>query len=111
MRPRRLPGEICDTDLPVPEGDDLAELADSWNRMADQLEIRIQSVLSQNHQQEAVLASMIEGFLAVDNDQRVISVNNAAARLLGKPLGEVQGPKLARGHSERRPEASSSPTR
>jgi two-component system phosphate regulon sensor histidine kinase PhoR len=80
--------------LPVPEGDDLAELADSWNQMADQLETRIQGVLSQNHQQEAVLASMIEGVLAVDNDQRVISVNNAAARLLGKPLVEVQGRNL-----------------
>ncbi|MHB8079203.1 MAG: ATP-binding protein, partial [Candidatus Krumholzibacteriia bacterium] len=51
----------------------------------------------QRGEREAVLASMLEGVLAVDGEERVIVLNLAAARLLrveipralGRPLGEV----------------------
>ncbi|MCU0540546.1 MAG: ATP-binding protein [Desulfobacterales bacterium] len=52
--------------LPVPDAGELAGLADSLNRMAEQLEGRMQTVISQRNQLEAVLSSMLEGVIAVD---------------------------------------------
>jgi two-component system phosphate regulon sensor histidine kinase PhoR len=69
--------------LPLPDSEELAGLAESLNRMAEQLEGRMQTVVRQRNQLEAVLSSMLEGVIAVDRSERVISVNQAAARWLG----------------------------
>jgi two-component system phosphate regulon sensor histidine kinase PhoR len=53
------------------------------NEMAAQLDDRIRTVLRQRNELEAVLSSMLEGVLAVDLHDRVISLNNSAAQLLG----------------------------
>ena len=68
--------------LSVPDSEELAGLAESLNRMAEQLEGRMQTVLRQRNQLEAVLSSMLEGVIAVDRDERIISVNQAAGRWL-----------------------------
>jgi len=68
--------------LPLPDSEELAGLADSLNRMAEELEGRMQTVLRQRNQLEAVLASMLEGVIAVDRGERIIRVNQAAARWL-----------------------------
>jgi two-component system phosphate regulon sensor histidine kinase PhoR len=82
---------------PVPDARELAELADRVNAMADSLQKRIGVLVQNNNEQQAVLASMAEGVLAVDSLEHVISMNKASARLLGidpaqaqgRPLGEV----------------------
>ena len=66
--------------LAMPESEELAELAESLNRMAAQLESRMQAVISQRNQLEAVLSSMQEGVIAVNREERIISINPAAAR-------------------------------
>jgi two-component system phosphate regulon sensor histidine kinase PhoR len=66
--------------LAIPDSEELADLAESLNRMAAQLESRLQTVVSQRNQLEAVLSSMLEGVIAVDREERIISVNQAAAR-------------------------------
>ena len=43
------------------------------------------------NEQDAVLASMVEGVLAVDNDGRIISLNPAAAALLATEFPRVAG--------------------
>lgn len=70
---------------------EMASLADTLNQMARQLNDRIRTVISQRNLQEAVLSSMVEGVLAVDKEQRVISMNDAAARLLGVKPETAQG--------------------
>jgi two-component system phosphate regulon sensor histidine kinase PhoR len=65
--------------LPAPEFEETAGLAESMNRMASQLEARMQTVVSQRNQLEAVLSSMVEGVIAFDREERIISVNPAAA--------------------------------
>jgi two-component system phosphate regulon sensor histidine kinase PhoR len=50
--------------------------------MAAQLEDRIQTILRQSSEQNAVLASMAEGVLAVDPREKIITLNSAAADLL-----------------------------
>lgn len=72
-----------DTTLPAFEVLELSELADAVGRMRRQLVERGITIGRQGTQQEAVLGSMIEGVLAVDRRQRIVSLNRAAAELLG----------------------------
>ncbi|MFA7235301.1 MAG: ATP-binding protein [Phycisphaeraceae bacterium] len=51
-------------------------------RMANEFQSRLRTLRQQRNELEAVLASMIEGVLAVDLDERVISFNRAAGNLL-----------------------------
>jgi two-component system phosphate regulon sensor histidine kinase PhoR len=83
--------------VPVPPSDELASLAEALNYMAEQLDQRIRTIIRQRQEQEAVLASMVEGVMAVDHRERLITLNQAGARLLGvdpetvreRPLPEV----------------------
>ncbi len=69
--------------LPQPPLKELVSLGETMNQMASQLDERIGAILRQRQEQEAVLASMVEGVIAVDSRSRIISLNRAAAQLLG----------------------------
>ncbi|MFW6122603.1 MAG: ATP-binding protein [Thermodesulfobacteriota bacterium] len=69
--------------LPRPELRELVGLSETLNHMASQLDERIGTILRQRQEREAVLASMVEGVIAVDSRSRVISLNRAASELLG----------------------------
>jgi len=77
--------------LAMPESEELAGLAESLNRMAAQLESRIQAVISQRNQLEAVLSSMLEGVIAVNGEERIISINPAAARWFDINAEKIRG--------------------
>jgi two-component system, OmpR family, phosphate regulon sensor histidine kinase PhoR len=77
--------------LPIPDAGELAGLAESLNRMAEQLEGRMQTVISQRNQLEAVLSSMLEAVIAVDREERLISLNPAAAKWFETEPEKVQG--------------------
>lgn len=77
--------------LLVPDTAELADVAVALNQMAGQLADRIRTISRQGHEQEAMLASMVEGVLAVDTQQRVISLNRAAAELLSCHIQESLG--------------------
>jgi two-component system phosphate regulon sensor histidine kinase PhoR len=65
----------------VPSRDELGMLAQSFNRMSQELDARL-TQLSQSHDRQAtVLGGMIEGVIAVDHRQRVVFANTAAGRL------------------------------
>ncbi|MBS0209987.1 MAG: HAMP domain-containing protein [Planctomycetes bacterium] len=78
----------------VPDSTEMAELAESLNSMSRQLEERIRTIVRQRNEQEAVLASMVEGVLAVDMEQRIISVNQAAAEFLEADQADMLGRTL-----------------
>jgi two-component system, OmpR family, phosphate regulon sensor histidine kinase PhoR len=80
--------------LEVGGSEELRGLAEAMNEMAGQLDERLRTVLRQRNEQEAVLASMVEGVLAVDGDERILRINRAAAELLGVRPEEVQGRRL-----------------
>ena len=61
----------------------MAGVADSLNEMAELLEERLQTVVDQRNEFSAVLSNMSEGVLTVDLQDRITSMNPAAARLLG----------------------------
>jgi len=68
--------------LPIYSGEEMGGLAEAMNQMAVQLDDRIRTVVRQRNEQDAVLSSMIEGVLAVDNEERILRVNQSAAELL-----------------------------
>ena len=64
-------------------GTDLVEidsLIEALNQMAVQLEDRLNTIVRQKNELTAVLSSMAEGVIAVDMDERIISINRAGAR-------------------------------
>ncbi len=69
-------------------------LGTALNHMAAELNDRMRLVLQQRNEQNAVLASMVEGVLAVDSEERIIRLNQAAARLLGVQAEAVQGRRI-----------------
>ncbi len=73
---------------------EMVSLAESLNRMADQLEQRMAEQQSQRNEREAVFASMAEGVIAVDMDEKVIHLNRAAARLLHAARDTARGRSL-----------------
>jgi two-component system phosphate regulon sensor histidine kinase PhoR len=77
--------------LTIPETQELAVLADALNSMAEELGLRVQTLVQQRNEQQAVLSSMVEGVFAVDMDERIISVNHAGAKLLGVEPEQVHG--------------------
>lgn len=76
---------------PVPESAELASLSESMGRMAGELRGRMDTCLRQRNETEAVLSSMAEGVIAVDTSERVISMNQAAAEMLGCSSREARG--------------------
>jgi len=68
-------------------------LARALNQMADQLGERMRTITEQRGEQEAMFASMLEGVLAVDREERILRLNQAAAQLL-----EIK-PEQARGRA------------
>lgn len=77
--------------------EEIAGLADDMNQMASQLSERIRLISEQQSQQEAIFSSMVEGVLAVSIEGRLMSLNEAARKLLrvyqqdyyGKDLQEI----------------------
>jgi two-component system phosphate regulon sensor histidine kinase PhoR len=83
-------GELTER-LRVRGSEEIAALATAMNSTAYELDQRMRTVVRQHNEQEAVLASMVEGVLAVDTSERIIRINRAAAALIGVTPEEVKG--------------------
>jgi two-component system, OmpR family, phosphate regulon sensor histidine kinase PhoR len=81
--------------LAVSDFEEFASLAEAMNRMAEQLDERIRAVTNEHNLQEAVLASMVEGVIAIDADDVVVTMNKAAGELLGVNVEQTVGQSLA----------------
>ena len=67
----------------VPESYEIGALAETMNQMASQLEERIQTIIRQRNELEAVLTSMVEAVIMVDEEDRIVRCNHAAGQLFG----------------------------
>lgn len=77
--------------VPAAGAAELDDLAKALNEMATQLQDRILTITRQRNELKAILASLVEGVLAVDSRGRIVSVNKAAARLLNIDPIHAQG--------------------
>lgn len=71
--------------------EEFAALGSAMNTMAAQLDERIRAITQQREEQEAVLAGMVEGVIAVDRQERIIIANQAAARMFGFHTDKAKG--------------------
>lgn len=77
--------------VPNSDTEEFANLGDTLNRMAAQLDRQVQTITRQSGEQQAILSSMREAVIAIDNDERVLILNPAAERMLGISLYFVKG--------------------
>ncbi|GIX46297.1 MAG: PAS domain-containing sensor histidine kinase [Candidatus Tectimicrobiota bacterium] len=77
--------------------DEVGTLGRAFNRMAQDLRERLTTLTREHTQLLAILDSMVEGVIAVDAEERIVHLNDAAgvilrlspAEALGKPVWEV----------------------
>jgi two-component system phosphate regulon sensor histidine kinase PhoR len=77
--------------LMVTDESELGVLARTLNQMAIELDARMQTIMRQANEQQAVFSSMAEGVLAVDRDERILHMNDALARWLGVRPDQARG--------------------
>jgi len=70
---------------------EIASLATAMDQMAGQLDEKIRTISDQHNQLETVFSSMAEAVIAVDNEERIISINDAAARMFDVDRSGAQG--------------------
>jgi two-component system phosphate regulon sensor histidine kinase PhoR len=80
--------------LPLTGSQEISDLADALNQMAAELDEKIRNIVEQRNEREAILTSMVEGVLAVDTQERLIRLNQTAARLVGVDPARAQGRML-----------------
>ena len=71
--------------------DEIGALSEAVDQMAVELRQRMDNTLRQRNEMEAVLASMVEGVIAVDMEERIISMNQAAAEMFACDPSAAQG--------------------
>jgi len=86
-------GEL-DYRIPLQSAEETGGLAESMNAMAAQLGDRLRALAQQRNEREALLSSMVEGVLAVDAQERVITLNRAAGELFSVDPDAVRGRAL-----------------
>lgn len=75
--------------LPVFASAETETLAKTMNDMAANLDDRMQTIIRQRNELEAVLSSMTEGVIAVNPEEKIISVNYSAARMFHSQPSEL----------------------
>jgi two-component system phosphate regulon sensor histidine kinase PhoR len=74
---------------------EIAELAKTMNTMAEELNRRMQTTIRQQNEQQAVFTAMLEGVIAFDISGKCLTLNKAAAKMLGldasKSVGQTVG--------------------
>jgi len=80
--------------LYLPETLELAALANAMNKMAEQIKKRVASIINQRNEFKAVLSSMTEGIIALDMEEIIININNAAEKIFNLKQSTAKGKNL-----------------
>ncbi len=70
---------------------EVTTLASAMDRMAELLDEKIKAIETHRNQLDTVFSSMVESVIAIDLEERIISINKAAARLLEVDRREARG--------------------
>ncbi|MCK4629566.1 MAG: HAMP domain-containing protein, partial [Sedimentisphaerales bacterium] len=80
--------------LPVANCQEIDAVAKAMNQMAGEVDERIRTICRQRNEHKAVLSSMSEAVLAVDSEQRLITLNSSAAEMIGVDISQAKGRTL-----------------
>lgn len=75
--------------IPVIGQDELSRLAQSFNTLAQELQQRHSGFTAEHNKLTTILMSAEEGIVVTDGTGRIVLVNPAAERLLGKPASRI----------------------
>ena len=83
--------------LPGQRGDEIGRLEKALNKMAEKSRQRLEIINMDRNKLSAILSCMSEGVIAINKHERIIHINEAAAKLLGvsidnslnKPIWEI----------------------
>lgn len=67
----------------IKSNDELGTLSNTFNQMAEQLQIKIKEVVEKQNKVESILNSVDSGIIAIDDDNNVIMINPYVETLLG----------------------------
>ena len=71
--------------------DEIGELGETLNRMAQDIENKIKEIMTQNQKLSAIFNSMIEGVIVIDKAGRIVSVNSTIEKIFGSARASVEG--------------------
>ncbi len=77
--------------LPETNIEEIDNLSNAMNFMAEELSARISVVTNEKNKLETVLAGMVEGVVACDMDFNVLEINNAAKEMFGIEIPDAVG--------------------
>jgi len=99
-------GQVID----IHTGDEIEELGKNFNHMIQQirlhqteLESQLREITSLKAYTDNVLSSMTNGLITIDLEEKIVTLNEMAERILGKRSGEIVGLPLERVLSEDHP--------
>ncbi len=69
--------------LDIHAKDELEQLSQTFNEMADKLDKTVADLIDKNLQFDSIINSMINGIIAVDNKYRIILINTMACEMFG----------------------------
>ena len=78
-------------DLKLSDPLELIQLGHSINEIATQLDNRIETILTQRNEQEAIFLSMNEGVIAINSNQTILRMNRASIEILDVDNKEFVG--------------------
>ncbi len=88
---RQLAGGDHDVRIRTGSRDEVGLLADTLNQMTDQLKAKIHELSEDRGQLLAMLTSMVEGVMVLDNRGRILQVNPALERMFAVTRSETRG--------------------
>ncbi|MEN8212324.1 MAG: ATP-binding protein, partial [Thermodesulfobacteriota bacterium] len=77
--------------LAVPDTEELSQLAVTMNQMAENLDEKIEALKKRSMELEAVHTSMLNGVIAIDENEKIITINDAAAKVFAFPAQKLKG--------------------
>jgi len=84
----------AEASLPATAGGEVGRLARAVRQLDDSARASTETLRTDRNRLGAVLAGMVEGVVAVDREERVVHLNQSAARILRCPAGEMAGRRV-----------------
>lgn len=92
---RRMAEGDFSRSITLTSADEIGQLGHALNTMASRLQDRLEEVEEERAKGAAILDSMVEGVLAVDEENRIMFINASACRLFNAPsIGAERRPFL-----------------
>jgi two-component system phosphate regulon sensor histidine kinase PhoR len=78
----------------VSRPDEIGSLARALNSMTYQLHEQIDTITNDRNEMAAILSGMVEGVIAIDHEERVVHINDAAGTILGVAREDCVGKRI-----------------